>query len=94
MWDNSREVGRETRAVTLGGRVEGRLNDVSASGAGVCFDSADAPVLAVGQHVDLVFDSGSFAGPLMVAAQVQHRTEAGEGAWTHTSVTTRSNTGP
>ena len=59
-----------------GSRIEGRLNDVSGSGAGVCFDSADAPVLAVGQHVDLIFDSGSFAGPLTVASQVQHRTEA------------------
>ena len=58
-----------------GSRIQGRLLDVSASGAGVCFDTHNAPALAVGQHVDLVFDSGSFAGPLTVAAQVQHRTE-------------------
>lgn len=58
-----------------GSRVQGTLLDVSASGAGVGFDTGDAPSLAVGQHVDLVFDSGSFAGPLTVAAQVQHRTE-------------------
>ena len=60
---------------TDGSRVHGKLLDVSASGAGVRFDTADAPSLAVGQHVDLVFDSGSFAGPLTVAAQVQHRME-------------------
>jgi len=58
-----------------GSLVQGTLLDVSASGAGVGFDTGDAPSLAVGQHVDLVFDSGSFAGPLTVAAQVQHRTE-------------------
>ncbi len=58
-----------------GSRVQGKLLDVSGSGAGVSFDIVDAPSLAVGEHVDLVFDSGSFPGPLTVAAQVQHRTE-------------------
>ena len=58
-----------------GSRVQGKLLDVSGSGAGVRFDTVDAPILAVGEHVDLVFDSGSFAGPVTVAAQVQHRTE-------------------
>lgn len=58
-----------------GSRVQGKLLDVSGSGAGVSFDTVDAPSLAVGEHVDLVFDSGSFPGPLTVAAQVQHRTE-------------------
>jgi c-di-GMP-binding flagellar brake protein YcgR len=61
-----RQDGRET---------EGRLADLSGSGAGVFFDGPDAPNLTVGQEADLVFDSSKFDTPLVLAARTQHRTE-------------------
>jgi c-di-GMP-binding flagellar brake protein YcgR len=58
-----------------GAPFAGRLVDVSASGAGAMFDSADCPKLAVGQSVDLTFSSGDLPAPLTIAATVQHRAE-------------------
>lgn len=58
-----------------GEEINGQLNDVSASGAGAVFQGPDAPNLAVGQEIDLVFSSHAFMGPVTVAARVQHRTE-------------------
>jgi c-di-GMP-binding flagellar brake protein YcgR len=53
----------------------GRLIDVSAFGAGVRFMGPNFPSLAVGQEVDLIFDSEELPAPMTVAARVQHRTE-------------------
>ncbi len=55
--------------------MAGHLVDVSGSGAGVRFEVPEAPNLAVGQIVDLVFTSEQLSNPLTVAATVQHRTE-------------------
>jgi c-di-GMP-binding flagellar brake protein YcgR len=58
-----------------GSPVGGRLLDVSGAGAGISFLGPKLPSLAVGQEVDLVFDSEKLAAPLTVPAVVQHRTE-------------------
>ncbi len=63
-----------------GGKHQGQLIDVSAAGAGVRFDGAAAPSLAVGQEVTLDFRGGPFAEPITLAARVQHRTEEPGGA--------------
>ncbi len=64
-------------AVTVpnGSPVGGQLLDVSASGAGVLFDTPNPPNLVVGQHIDLVFTSDTLKEPLQVAARVQYRAE-------------------
>ncbi len=64
-------------AVTVpnGSPIGGQLLDVSASGAGVLFDTPNPPNLVVGQHIDLVFTSDTLKEPLQVAACVQHRAE-------------------
>lgn len=64
-----------------GEAIEGRLVDVSASGAGVRFRRDGAPSLTVGQTVDLVFSSPDLAEPLTVPATVQHRTEEDDEGW-------------
>jgi c-di-GMP-binding flagellar brake protein YcgR len=60
---------------TGGGEHQGHLIDVSAAGAGVRFDGAAAPSLAVGQEVNLDFRGRPFAEPITLAARVLHRTE-------------------
>jgi c-di-GMP-binding flagellar brake protein YcgR len=62
-----------------GVRVPGMLIDVSGSGAGVRFLGVNAPRLAVGQAVDLVFTSKQIGPPMTVPARVQHRTEESGG---------------
>ncbi len=62
---------------TPDGDRAGQLMDVSAAGAGMHFTGEDAPNLAVGDDVDLVFRSKRLN--LTVAARVQHRTEHEDG---------------
>lgn len=59
------------------GQFVGQLVDVSAAGAGVRFEGDEAPHLAVGAEVDLLFRWPGLN--LSVAARVQHRNEDDEG---------------
>jgi c-di-GMP-binding flagellar brake protein YcgR len=59
------------------GDLDGQLMDVSAAGAGMRFKGDDAPNLAVGDEVELVFRSKKLT--LAVPARVQHRTEDDDG---------------
>ncbi len=65
-------------AVTLhsprGAAMHGKMLDLSASGAGVLFSEA-RPNLAVGDVVELTFDSPELDEPLVVEALIRHRTE-------------------
>ncbi len=74
-------------AVTLhgpkGGAMHGKLLDLSASGAGVLFSDA-RPNLAVGDTVDLVFDSSELDRPLVVEALIRHRAEERAGGRRYT----------
>ena len=59
-----------------GGReVEGKLFDLSGSGAGILFDQPESPALTIGDEADLIFESAKLDSPISVAARIQHRNE-------------------
>ncbi len=72
--DDSDALGVKIR-LSGGREVEGKLIDLSGSGAGIQFEQPDCPTLTVGDEADLVFESANLDSPISVAARIQHRNE-------------------
>ena len=54
---------------------QGRLIDLSGSGAGASFPLSNCPILAIGERAELVFTTQRLKAPLVMAARVQNRME-------------------